>query len=189
MSIGVADDFAATIGMERSRIRVLYNSIGEVKIREQALEAIAHPWFGDGQPPVFLGVGRLHAAKGFDNLIRAFATVRAKSPCRLVIIGEGEERHNLQELAASLGVANDISMMGFVNNPYPYMPACAAFVLSSRREGLPTVLMEALSLGTKVIATDCNSGPREILENGRLGILVEEGDLSALATAMFKAIS
>jgi glycosyltransferase involved in cell wall biosynthesis len=117
-------------------------------------------------------------------LIEAFAQVRKSHPTRLLILGEGEERPQLEALIRQLGLEQDVNLPGFVSNPYPYMAHAALFVLSSRWEGLPTVLVEAMSLRTPVIATDCPSGPREILGNGQYGQLVPVGDSSALALAI-----
>jgi len=101
-----------------------------------------------------------------------------------MILGEGEERPKLEALVRDLGLEKDVALPGFVDNPYKYMKRAALFVLSSRWEGLPTVLIEALALGTPVVSTDCPSGPREILENGKLGKLVPAGNVKALASAV-----
>jgi glycosyltransferase involved in cell wall biosynthesis len=131
-----------------------------------------------------LGVGRLTAQKAFSVLIEAFARVRKSQPARLLILGEGEERPMLEALIRQLGLEQDVDLPGFVSNPYPYMAHAALFVLSSRWEGLPTVLVEAMSLRTPVIATDCPSGPREILGDGQYGHLVPVDDPCALAMAI-----
>jgi glycosyltransferase involved in cell wall biosynthesis len=131
-----------------------------------------------------LAVGRLTAQKAFDVLIQAFARVRKTRLARLLILGEGEERSALEAMIRQFGLAQDIGLPGFVPNPYPYMAHAALFVLSSEFEGLPTVLVEAMSVGTPVIATDCPSGPREILMDGRHGQLVPMGDPIALADAI-----
>jgi len=117
-------------------------------------------------------------------LIRAFAEVRRQRPARLIILGEGEERAELEALIGQLGVAADVSLPGFRDNAMAYMAKSAVFVLSSAWEGLPTVLIEALAAGTRVVSTDCPSGPREILQGGRLGALVPVGDAPALAIAI-----
>ncbi len=101
-----------------------------------------------------------------------------------MILGEGTDRHELEALVRELGVTDDVALPGFVSNPYAYLTRAAAFVLSSIYEGLPTVLIEALALGTPVVSTDCKSGPREILENGQLGRLVPIRDPEALAAAI-----
>jgi glycosyltransferase involved in cell wall biosynthesis len=135
-----------------------------------------------------MGVGRLNPQKDFGTLLRAFAALRREREARLIVLGEGEEREALARLAAELGVANDVDMPGFADNPYAHMSKAALFVLSSRFEGLPTVLVEAMACGTPVVATDCPSGPSEILEGGRLGGLVPVGDADALARAMAEAL-
>jgi glycosyltransferase involved in cell wall biosynthesis len=138
---------------------------------------------------VILGVGRLVAQKAFDVLIEAFAHVRRSQPARLLILGEGEERPMLEALVRQLGLEGDIELPGFVANPYPYMAHAELFVLSSRWEGLPTVLVEAMFLRTPVIATDCPSGPREILRNGLYGQLVPVGDPDAVALAIQNSLA
>jgi glycosyltransferase involved in cell wall biosynthesis len=149
---------------------------------------VDHPWFQTGQPPVVLAAGRLAGVKRFDDLVRAFAKVNAAIDCRLVILGEGRERAALQRLAAGLGVSAKFDLPGHVANPLAFMRRAAVFVLSSEREGSPNVLAEALACGTPVVATDCQSGPREILEGGRHGSLVPVGDVDALCRAILATL-
>lgn len=188
VSAGVADDLAFTIGLERQRIEVIYNPVVTERLHRLAEVPIEHPWFGDSAPPVILGVGRLTAAKDFATLIRAFARLRKQRALRLLILGEGEERAGLEALVRRLGVGDDVAMPGFVINPYPYMKHASQFVLSSKWEGLPTVLIEAMACGTPVVSTDCPSGPAEILEGGKWGRLVPVGDETALAEAIGAAL-
>jgi len=117
-------------------------------------------------------------------LIRAFAKIRSERPCRLVILGEGKKRRELQRLAADLGIGDEVSLPGFVPNPYAFMKRASLFVLSSNCEGAPVVLIESLALGLPAVSTDCPSGPREILQHGRIGPLVPIGDDEALARAI-----
>jgi glycosyltransferase involved in cell wall biosynthesis len=189
VSKGVADDLVQWVGVPADKVRVIYNPIITPELFHKAEEPLDHPWFQLGQPPVVLGVGRLTTAKDFPTLLRAFALVRAQRPARLMILGEGELRAELERLAEQLGIAEDFALPGFAQNPYPYLKRAAVFVLSSRWEGLPTVLVEALALGTPVVSTDCPSGPAEILDGGRLGTLVAVGDASALAAAILDALS
>jgi glycosyltransferase involved in cell wall biosynthesis len=184
VSQGVADDLAYTTGLRRDRIRVIYNPIITQELRRKSKENFLHPWFQPGQPPVLLAVGRLTAQKDFPNLIHAFAKVRQNRDARLMILGEGEERPNLDRLVMDFDLENDVCMPGFVENPYPYMLNAAAFILSSKWEGLPTVLVEALYCGNPVIATDCPSGPREILKDGLYGQLIPIGDSERMAQAI-----
>jgi glycosyltransferase involved in cell wall biosynthesis len=183
VSDGVADDLERSIGLPRERIVVIPNPLTP-GIGLQAGRAPDHPWLSDDGPPVLLSVARLTPAKDIPTLLRAFAELREQRPARLLVLGEGAERGRLEALAGRLGRGADVHLAGYAPNPYPAMASAAALVLSSRREGLPTVLVEALSLGTPVVATDCPSGPREILQDGRLGRLVAPGDPTALAAAM-----
>lgn len=188
VSAGVADDLARWAALPRSRIEVIYNSVVTPALVARAAESPAHPWFGDGGPPVVVGVGRLTAQKDFATLLRAFALLRADRPCRLAILGVGDERAALSALVAELGLQDAVALPGFVDNPYAWMRGAALFVLSSAWEGLPTVLIEAMACGTPVVSTDCPSGPAEILEGGRWGRLVPVGDAAALARAMAAAL-
>lgn len=183
-SRGVADDLSQVTGLPRERIRVLYNPVVTPELQKKARMSLNHPWFEDGQLPVVLAVGRLTKQKDFPTLIRAFAQVHQARPARLLILGEGSERPALEALVNQLGLNDDVAMPGFVENPYPYMRRASLYVLPSRWEGLPTVLIEALYCGPPVIATDCPSGPREILADGRHGLLVPVGDVKALARAI-----
>jgi len=184
VSQGVADDLVRVAGVPSEQVRVIYNPIVTPRLRERAGAAVDHPWFAAGEPPVVLGVGRLSAQKDFGALIRAFQIVRQARPARLLILGEGDERPALESLVAQLGLGQDVSLPGFVDNPCPYMARAGVFVLSSRWEGLPGVLIEALFCGSPVVATDCPSGPREILADGRYGLLAPVGDVRALAGAI-----
>jgi glycosyltransferase involved in cell wall biosynthesis len=184
VSRDAADDFARAAGLPRERVEVVYNPVITPQLLELARQAPDHPWFGPGQPPVILGVGRLTPQKDFPTLLRAFAEVRREREVRLVILGEGEDRDALLALSRELGIGDSFDLPGFRKNAMAYMAASAMFVLSSAFEGLPTVLIEALATGTQVVSTNCPSGPREILQDGRLGTLVPVGDAAALAAAI-----
>lgn len=188
VSQGIADELVHYVGLPEHKVLVIYNPIITPDLFRKAEEPLDHPWFHGGEPPVILGVGRLTKPKDFPALIRAFAIVRQQRPARLMILGEGEERPLLESLVRELGIEADVSLPGFVQNPYAYMKHSAVFVLSSRWEGLPTVLIEALSLGVPVVATDCPSGPAEVLDGGRIGALVVAGDVEGLAEAIHSAI-
>jgi glycosyltransferase involved in cell wall biosynthesis len=183
-SHGVADDLCKITRLPRERIRILYNPVVTPELREKAQAQLNHPWFEPGQPPVILAVGRLTKQKDFPTLIRAFAQVLRTRSAHLLILGEGPDRPALARLINQLGLEDDIAMPGFVDNPYAYMSRASLYVLSSQWEGLPTVLIEALYCGSPIIATDCPSGPREILENGKHGLLVPVGDVAALSQAI-----
>jgi glycosyltransferase involved in cell wall biosynthesis len=188
VSIGVVDDLKQQLpNIPADRFRVIFNPIVTPDISEQAKASVDHPWLQQGTP-VLVAAGRLHTQKDFPVLIQAFARVRSARQARLLILGEGPNRAGLEALIQSLGLSDDVGLPGHTDNPYAYFARAAAFVLSSRWEGLPTVLIEALSCGAPVIATDCPSGPREILADGRYGPLVPVGDVAALAAAMNTAL-
>jgi glycosyltransferase involved in cell wall biosynthesis len=184
VSDGVAEDFAENTGIERSRITVIHNPIVTPDIEQRARQPADHPWLQDKKHPVIMGMGRLARQKDFPTLLRAFAAVSQRLDCRLIILGEGPERTALETLAKELGIADEVSLPGFVSNPFAYLARADLFVLSSAWEGFGNVLVEALSVGVRVVATDCESGPREILDNGRFGSLVPVGDADAMAKAM-----
>ena len=189
VSHGAADDLSRTLGLPRERIQVIYNPVVSEALLEKSRQPLAHPWFAPGAPPVVLSVGRLNAQKDFPTLLRAFAQVRRGQNVRLLILGEGEERGRLEALARELDLGDDVSFPGFVDNPFAYMRRASLYVLSSRFEGLPTVLVEALACGCPVVSTDCPSGPSEILDGGRYGPLVPVGDAPALACAVSSALA
>ncbi|MBE9178834.1 glycosyltransferase [Oculatella sp. LEGE 06141] len=189
ISNGVAEDLIDATGISSERIEVIYNPAIAPDIVTRSEEAIDHPWFGPGQPPVILGVGKMEPQKDFPTLIRAFAQVRQTRPAKLVILGWGPEREQLEALAKELGVEQDVSLPGYVKNPYPYMAKAAVFTLSSAWEGFGNVVAEALALGTPVVSTNCRSGPSEILNNGAYGYLTPVGDSSALAESIGSVLS
>jgi glycosyltransferase involved in cell wall biosynthesis len=187
-SAGVADDMAAYTGLPRRLIRVVPSPVVPESLFEADLPCPDHAWLGDPGWPLILSAGELCGRKGFDTLLRAFARVRAARPCRLMILGRGGARESLLALATELGVAADFALPGFVPGPYAYMAHADLFAFTSRWEGLGFVLIEALAVGTPAVSTDCPSGPREILEDGRYGPLVPVDDDAALARAMLATL-
>jgi glycosyltransferase involved in cell wall biosynthesis len=188
VSRGTANDLARVIDIEPGSIDCIYNPIVNDTLIEQAQQEVDHPWFADRNVPIIIAVGRLEQQKNFSLLIRAFAKVRRSERCRLVILGDGSERPMLAELALSLGLEHEISMPGFLPNPHAYVARSALLVMSSDFESLSNVVIEAMAVGTPVIATDCPSGPSEALNNGRYGTLVPVGDADRLAAAILKVL-
>ncbi|MRS02290.1 glycosyltransferase, partial [bacterium] len=131
-------------------------------------------------------VGGFKPQKDFATLFKAFAIARRERPLRLMVLGEGKLRRGLTDLAGELGIAGDLEMPGFVDNPYQYMARSSLMVVSSIYEGLSMVLIEALACGCPVVSTDCPSGPAEILDHGRYGTLVPIKDENALAVAILR---
>lgn len=188
VSSGVADDLATAINIPRERIEVVYNPVENHQLATLCKPELSHPSLPDDSIPFILATGRLHPQKDFSTLIRAFAHLRKDHRARLVILGEGGQRGDLETLIESLGLTGEILLPGFVDNPYAWMRRASLFVLSSAYEGFGIVLVEAMACGTPVVSTDCPSGPAEILENGRWGALVPVADVAALANAMSSSL-
>jgi glycosyltransferase involved in cell wall biosynthesis len=176
------------LGLPAGRVRSIYNPVVNDELLRLAAMPVMHPWLGKKGIPVFLGVGRLVKKKDFTMLIKAFSLVRQQRAARLIILGEGELREELEGYIGQLGLQEDIVLPGFAKNPYAYMAQCDVFVLSSWWEGLANVLIEAMACGCPVISTDCPGGPREILQDGEFGMLVPVGDADAMARAMIRTL-
>jgi glycosyltransferase involved in cell wall biosynthesis len=188
VSYGVAKDLAHTASLPLERIKTIYNPVITAELLISAQEPVEHAWF-NSDVPVILGVGKLEAQKDFPNLIRAFAKVKQVKQTRLVILGWGPDRPQLEVLIQELGLQDDVDLPGYVQNPYAYMARSSVFVLSSAWEGLPTVLIEAMALGIPIVSTDCKSGPSEILANGKYGYLTPVADSDALAEAILQVLA
>ena len=188
VSRGIAADLAAAAGVPSDRITTIYNPVVTPGLLAKASERPAHPWLADGGPPVVVAAGHLEEHKGFATLIKAFARVSGRRPCRLVILGEGRQRQQLETLVGELGLTGRVALPGWLDNPFALFARASLFVLSSVHEGLPTVLIEALACGCPCVSTDCPAGPAEILEDGTVGPLVPVGDEAALAEAMDRVL-
>lgn len=179
VSSAIADELARQAGLNRRLFEVIYNPIpSPPDLEGQDREAATGPRWR------ILSVGSLKRQKNFELLLRAFARLQVKPPARLTILGEGPLRPELERLARELGIADRVSMPGFALDTWPHYQAADLFVLSSDYEGFANVLVEAMAAGLPIVSTDCESGPREVLDNGRHGRLIPVGDVAALATAM-----
>ncbi|MDB3936588.1 glycosyltransferase [bacterium] len=181
---GVEDDLVENFKLSRDKISVIYNPVVTSRLVELSREEVNHEWFDNENVPVIVSAGRLTSQKNFNLLIRSFALLLETQNARLVILGSGQLLNDLQQLAIDLKVIDKILFAGFVDNPFSWFRKASLFVLSSDYEGLPGALIQAMACGTPVVSTDCPSGPREILENGKWGRLVPVGDVSALSKAM-----
>ena len=184
ISRGVAENVSTVIGVPEDRITTIHNPAYSPEIARDAKAAPDHPWFGDRGPPVVLGVGRLVSQKDFPTLLEAFRHVLAERSCRLLILGDGPKRAELEARVRALGLADRVSLPGWIENPYAFMARAALFVLSSRHEGFGNVLVEAMACGCPTISTDCPAGPSEIL--GDPDLLVPVGDPEKLAETMIE---
>ncbi|MDY7015310.1 MAG: glycosyltransferase, partial [Cyanobacteriota bacterium] len=189
VSKGVAEDLAELTAIPVEKLDVIYNPIVTDLLFDLARTSPDRADLMARDKPIILGVGRLTRQKDFPTLIRAFARVRAQLDARLIILGEGEDRPQLEQLVRDLNLTKDVFFLGYVDNSYSYMMNASLFVLSSAWEGCVTVLVEAMAVGTPVVSTDCPSSPSEILEGGKYGKLVPVGDDFQLARAMVETLN
>jgi glycosyltransferase involved in cell wall biosynthesis len=185
VSQGVANDFSSYTGISIKRIVVIYNPIISEEFMQERDQVDDHPSLLNAvEQPLILGVGRLTEQKDFHTLIRAFEIVGKKRPAQLMILGEGEDRQSLEALARQLNIQDRVHFPGITLNPMVHMKKASVFVLSSRWEGLPGALIQALACGCPVVSTDCPSGPAEILDHGKYGRLVPVADAASMARAI-----
>ncbi|MDS0281592.1 glycosyltransferase [Haloarcula onubensis] len=191
--VGVSEGVAKTVvehtGVDPDGTTVLNNPIDIAAIQSGATESVEEAWLDDPEIDPIVAVGRLKASKDFATLLRAFARLRERRPStRLVIVGKGTERDTLESLADDLGVADTVTFTGYTDNPYAYMGRASVFAMPSKVEGLPTVLIEALACGCPIVSTDCQYGPREILDDGDYGRLTPVGDPVRMAERIGEAL-
>lgn len=185
VSQGIANELRQTLGsLAPSDVQVIYNPVMDATLAAKAEMPLSHPWLAANQPPVFLAVGRLARQKDYPTLLAAFRQLRQTHRAKLIILGEGELRSQLEQMITQWDLTADVELPGFVENPYAYMKQATALVLSSLWETFGMVLAEALACDCPVISTDCDYGPREILANGKYGALVPVGNIDKLAIAM-----
>jgi glycosyltransferase involved in cell wall biosynthesis len=188
VSEGVAMDLKKLLG-SKAAVKVIHNPVNLDRISVLSKEEPAHPWLQDKDRPVLLAVGRLHPNKDYPTLLKAFSILQSQFPCRLIILGQGEELSMLADEISRMHLTHLVSLPGFVENPYAFMRRADVFVLSSVFEGLPTVLIEALACGATIVSTNCPSGPAEILANGEFGSLVPVKQPAILAEAVSQALA
>jgi len=189
VSQGVADELGVMAPRIKDRIRVIPTPVVSEDVLKQGDVPVDHPWFIQHDKPIILSAARLERHKGFFTLLGAFAELRDKKDARLAILGQGSMREQIQDEIARLGLQEHATLLGFAHNPFAYMSKADAFVLASEFEGLPNVLVQAMAFGTPIVATDCKSGPAEILCGGKFGTLVPVGDAHALAQGLESALS
>ncbi len=189
-SAGAADSLRAVTAVRPERIHVVPNLVDVSRIELMTADPLPE-WAGAVMAkPTVVGIGRLVLYKGFDVLIRAHGRLRASGlDHHLLILGEGPYRHELEMLVKDLSLRSSVFMPGFVRNPYPFLKRARVFALASRLEGMPLVLIEAMVLGIPIVATDCESGPAEVLDGGRYGVLVSPGDPLALADGLARLLN
>lgn len=189
VSHNVAKDLSSFIKYPLEKIHVIYNPIISQKLTKLSFDDISHPWFSNKQTPIILFVGRLVEMKNIQLLLNAFSIVNESAPSKLVLIGEGPEKEKLISLINELKISKNVLFLDYCINPYAYMRQSDVLVLTSKWEGLPTVLIEAMACGTQVIATDNLNGAKEILNNGKFGTLTPNNNAEMLAENIMKVIT
>lgn len=186
--IAVSDDLAVSLreelGAAAPPIVAIPNPTITAELLAQTQEPAPHPWLLDTTTPVVIAAGRFTSEKGYDVLIEAFARVVADRPARLILLGAGPLLEQFQQQTRTLAIEPHVHFPGFAPNLGAWLARARLFVLSSRAEGLPNVLIQAMACGVPAVATDCPTGPAEILDHGRWGALVSVDDVAALADAM-----
>lgn len=162
-------------------MHVILNPIDPERVQRLAQVPTEHPWFENSEIPTIVTAARLAKQKQLDGLLRAFAKVVAVKPARLLILGEGPLRAELEQLCQDLGIAESVAMPGYESNPYRYMAKADLFVLASAWEGCPIALQEAMAAGAAVVVTDAPGGMKDAIESGKYGRMVPTGDPDALA--------
>ncbi len=186
-SEGVKNELIKYYGVKENQIETIYPPIDIEYISLAKKEKVDHPWFSDNVP-IIITLARLVQNKGHVYLIKAFANLRKKYNCRLVIIGQGGEREKLERLTRELKVNKDVAFLGFQPNPFKYIARAQVFVLSSLYEGFARVLVEAMACNVPVVSTRCPYGPDEIIKNEITGMLVPVGNVDALSNAISKLL-
>jgi len=190
ISRGVRDDLVEHFGVPPGRAGAIHNPIDLEAVRAQAAEVPDHPWLQAGsRVPVLVAVGRLQEFKGYRELLLAFRTVRREVEARLLILGDGPMQGWIREYARRNGFADDVDLVGFQRNPYAFLARATLFVHAARWEGFGNVIVEAMACGAPVVATDCPSGPREIITSDDEGLLVPVGDSAAFAAAVITLVN
>lgn len=188
VSRGAAEEIM-NAGIEARKVTVIHNGYDCEKIRRLAEFEVEHEWFTDKRAPLIISAGRLAVQKNFPLLLKAFQIVSKKTPCRLVLLGDGPEEGRLKNLAVDLGIEKNVAFLGNHSNPYCYFAKSDIFVLSSLWEGFPNVLCEAMACGLPIVSTDCPTGPNEIIRDGENGLLVMMNDATAMADAIMRLLN
>ncbi|MSU54599.1 MAG: glycosyltransferase [Candidatus Staskawiczbacteria bacterium] len=186
VSRGVARDLASLVTVKN--VNVIYNPIVDGELERLSHEHASHAWFNDSTTPVIIAVGRLAKAKDYPTLFGAMKLMVKQRSVRLIILGDGPEKSHLTTMVTKMGLSDVVDFLGFCDNPYAYMKQASLYVLSSMQEGFGNTIVEAMACALPVVATDCPSGPREIIENGKNGILVPVANPLALFEAMVELL-
>ena len=186
-SEGTKEELIENFGVKDKKIKIIPNPVEIEKIQLHCKKIPSHVWYSENVP-ILISVGRLSKPKGYPCLLTAFSEVLKEIECRLIILGEGEMRDELEILINRLAIKKNVNLLGFISNPYPYIAHSDIFVLPSLWEGQPNALLEAMALGKPVIATNCSKAVEEIIKNGENGFLISPNDISALKNTICRVL-
>ena len=192
-----ATDLAAISKLREEQITVVPLPIIGDDLFVMASQTVSHEFFNhdnnkdkkNNETPVIISVGELTERKDQTTQLKAFALLLKKQACKFLILGKGKDESMLKALCEELGIQDHVSFLGYQDNPYKYLIKADVFIHTATFEGFGMVMVEALALGKPVVAADCLGGPAEILQNGKLGVLVPVNDANALATGIQKTLS
>ena len=179
-----AEDLMRNFNISGRLVEIIPNPVKISNVQRLANDPLKHPWFNPKTSPIIISVGRLTIQKGYEYLIKAFCLVRKDYPCKLLILGEGENKYALEDLATKVGLSDSLEILPFQKNPFNFIARSDVFVLPSLYEGMPLALLEAMACGTAIIGTTGLSGLEEIITHGENGLLVKPRDEYALADAI-----
>ncbi len=182
-------DLISNYGLDPSLISTMYNPVDEERIKQMALGKVDWVATEPRSDYTVCAVGRLVPLKGYDMLLRAVAIARTQLDIRVALVGDGECRQALHDLAKALGIGEHVHFAGWEGNPWRYVAQADVLALSSHTEAFPSVIAEAMVLGVPVVAMECSAGVREVVDGGRAGVLVPAGDVGALADALVRALT
>ena len=187
ISEGVKQSLVKNFNLDSSKIQTIYNPSADEKILSLAKEDIDRDLISNR--PLIVSIGRLTKQKNHITLLKAFNKIHSNIDCNLYIIGEGSERRNLEKFIKNNNIDDKVKLLGYQNNPWKFLSKSNLFVLPSIWEGFGNVIVESMLIGIPVISSDCPSGPREILNNGKSGKLFQVGDYNHLANIIKETIS
>jgi len=177
-SQGAVAELLKQFSLMPAKVKVIHNAVDlnkVLKLSEESLNLF---------PPFFVCVGRLAPEKRFDHVLAAFCQSGLSPHCKLIFVGDGPEREKLEEEADRLGISKSVQFVGFTKNPYPYMKHALALVITSKFEGWPNVISEAMATGCPVLSYRFNFGPSELIVNDRNGFIFSDGQVSEMSSGM-----
>ena len=185
-SKSVCESILSSAKINKHHIKLILNPTFVPEIIKKAEKPVREEWIQNSKEPIILTVGRLSSQKNTSLLIDSFSELLNLKECKLLIIGDGPERKKLEFKVHSMNLSEKIKFLGFSSNPYKYFKYCSVFTLTSKFEGLPNVLIESQALGLPIVTTDSPGGSREVVSDGKSGLLVKNMNKKEIARNIFE---